>query len=80
MPLRTDLPTAYPDYFAKNPDYKLFAAQAARTVEVPNVSSSIEIWQAFRDEWTKSVIFAKAPVDASMTAAAKKIDELAAQS
>ncbi len=80
MPLRTDLPTAYPDYFAKNPDYKLFAAQAARTVEVPNVSSSIEIWQAFRDEWTKSVIFAKAPVDESMTAAAKKIDELAAQS
>jgi multiple sugar transport system substrate-binding protein len=80
MPLRTDLPNAYPDYFAANPDYKLFAAQAARTVEVPNVNSSIEIWQAFRDQWTKSVIFGKAPVDASITAAAKKIDELAAQS
>jgi multiple sugar transport system substrate-binding protein len=80
MPLRTDLPNAYPDYFAANPDYKLFAAQAARTVEVPNVSSSIEIWQAFRDQWTKSVIFGKAPVDASITAAAQKIDELAAQS
>ena len=25
MPLRKDLPTAYADYFAKNPDYKLFA-------------------------------------------------------
>jgi multiple sugar transport system substrate-binding protein len=44
------------------------------------VSSSIEIWQAFRDQWTKSVIFGKAPVDASITAAAQKIDELAAQS
>ncbi|MGZ4616489.1 MAG: extracellular solute-binding protein [Actinomycetes bacterium] len=80
MPLRTDLPTTYSDYFAKNPDYKLFAAQAARTVEVPNVTGSIEIWQAFRDQWTKSVIFGKAPVDASLTAAANKINSLASQS
>ena len=80
MPLRTDLAGAYPDYFSAHPEYKTFAAQAARTVEVPNVASSIEIWQAFRDEWTKSVIFAKAPVDASLTAAATKIDELAKQS
>src|SRR3954469_4666167 len=55
MPLRTDLPTTYADYFAKNPAYKLFAAQAARTVEVPNVPGSIEIWQSFRDQWSKSV-------------------------
>jgi multiple sugar transport system substrate-binding protein len=80
MPLRTDLPTVYADYFAKNPEYKTFAAQAARTVEVPNVTGSIEIWQAFRDQWTKSVIFGKAPVDASITAAAQKVDQLAAQS
>jgi len=80
MPLRTDLAGAYPAYFSAHPEYKTFAAQAARTVEVPNVASSIEIWQAFRDEWTKSVIFAKAPVDASLTAAATKIDELAKQS
>jgi multiple sugar transport system substrate-binding protein len=79
MPLRTDLTTTYSDYFTKNPDYKTFAAQAAHTVEVPNVASSIEIWQAFRDQWTKSVIFGKAPVDASITTAAKNIDELAAQ-
>jgi len=37
MPLRKDVATTYADYFAKNPDYKLFADQAARTVEVPNV-------------------------------------------
>ena len=30
----------------------LFADQAARTVEVPNVPNSIEIWQEFRDQWS----------------------------
>jgi multiple sugar transport system substrate-binding protein len=80
MPLRTGLASAYPAYFTANPAYKTFGSQADRTVEVPNVLGSIEIWQAFRDQWTKSVIFAKAPVDSSITAAAKKVDELAAQS
>ena len=37
MPLRKDVSTAYASYFTANPDYKLFADQAARTVEVPNV-------------------------------------------
>jgi multiple sugar transport system substrate-binding protein len=80
MPLRTDLAAAYPDYFAKNPAYKVFGAQAARTVEVPNVTGSIEIWQAFRDQWSKTVIFGKAAVDPSLTAVAKKVDDLAAAS
>jgi multiple sugar transport system substrate-binding protein len=80
MPLRTDLPTTYADYFAKNPAYKLFAAQAARTVEVPNVPGSIEIWQSFRDQWSKSVIFAKSDVDSALAAAAKQADDLATQS
>jgi multiple sugar transport system substrate-binding protein len=80
MPMRTDLTTTYADYFAKNPAYKTFAAQAARTVEVPNIPASIEVWQAFRDQWTKSVIFAKTPVDSSLAAAAKQADDLAAQS
>ena len=60
MPLRKDLHGAYADYFTKNPDYKAFADQAARTVEVPNVPNSIEIWQTFRDAYSKSVIFGKA--------------------
>jgi multiple sugar transport system substrate-binding protein len=80
MPLRTDLAAAYPAYFKANPAYKTFGAQAARTVEVPNVTGSIEIWQAFRDDWTKSVIFGKAPVGTSLTAAAQKATELAGQS
>jgi multiple sugar transport system substrate-binding protein len=44
MPLRTDLPGVYPQYFSQHPEYKIFASQAARTVEVPNVPSSITIW------------------------------------
>jgi multiple sugar transport system substrate-binding protein len=79
MPLRTDLAGAYPAYFSAHAAYKTFGAQAARTVEVPNVVGSIEIWQAFRDDWSKSVIFGKAPVDASLTAAAQKATELAGQ-
>ena len=49
----TDLRPTYPDYFAENPDYKTFADQAARTVEVPNVPNSIEIWQTFRDAYSQ---------------------------
>ena len=46
MPLRTDLADRLPGLLRQaNPDYKQFAAQAARTVEVPNVANSIEIWQ-----------------------------------
>jgi multiple sugar transport system substrate-binding protein len=80
MPLRADLPTTYADYFTKNPDYKLFAAQAARTTEVPNVNNSVQIWQTFRDAWTSSVIFGKSDATQAFTDAATKIDQLAAQS
>ena len=79
MPLRTDLPTTYAEYFAANPDYKLFADQAARTVEVPNTANSVEIWQTFRDAWTSAVIFGKSDVQQAMTDAATKIDQLASQ-
>lgn len=77
MPLRKDLPTAYPDYFSKNPAYQQFAEQAARTVEVPNVPNSVAIWQAFRDAYSESVIFGKKPVPDALSAAAQKVDQLA---
>ena len=80
MPLREDLQGTYPDYFKENPDYVLFADQAARTVEVPNVPNSIEIWQEFRDEWSSAVIFAKTSVDEALSAAADQAAELAGQS
>ena len=80
MPLRKDVATAYADYFTKNPDYKTFANQAARTVEVPNVANSVEIWQTFRDAWSSSVIFGKVDPKTALAGAATKIDALAGQS
>jgi multiple sugar transport system substrate-binding protein len=80
MPIRADLPTTYADYFASHPEYKTFADQAARTVEVPNVPNSVEIWQEIRDSYSSSVIFGKTPVDEAISEAASKADDLAAQS
>jgi multiple sugar transport system substrate-binding protein len=80
MPMRANLPSVYPDYFAQNPAYVGFAAQAGRTVEVPNVSNSVAIWQAFRDAYSKSVIFGKQDPKDALNEAAQKIDGLAAQS
>lgn len=79
MPLRANLTDAYPDYFAANPDYTTFADQAGRTVDVPSVPNSVEVWQTFRDAWTSSVIFGEGEIPSSLTDAAAAIDELAAQ-
>jgi multiple sugar transport system substrate-binding protein len=80
MPLREDLQGTYPDYFEQNPEYVDFADQASRTVEVPNVPNSIEIWQTFRDAYSGSVIFGKEPVDDALSGAASEVDDLASQS
>ena len=44
-----------------------FAAEAAHVVEVPNVPNSIEVWQAFRDAWSSSVVFGKTDPATSLT-------------
>ena len=80
MPLRKDLPTTYADYFTANPEYEAFAAQAARTVEVPNMPESIKAWQTFRDAYTRAVITGEGDVSSALSEAAEKIDELAAGS
>jgi multiple sugar transport system substrate-binding protein len=80
MPIRTDLPTTYADYFRSHPEYKLFADQASRTVEVPNVPNSVQIWQEIRDAYSAAVIFGKKPVDEAVSQAAAKADDLAGQS
>lgn len=80
MPLRKDVAGAFPDYFTKNPDYKVFADQASRTVEVPNVPNSITIWQTFRDAYSKSVIFGQQDPGEALDGAAQKVDQLAKQS
>jgi multiple sugar transport system permease protein len=73
MPMREDLPSLYADYFKANPDYTSFAEQAARTVEVPNVPNSVEIWQTFRDAYTEAVIFGRGDVRGAFDQAAEKV-------
>jgi multiple sugar transport system substrate-binding protein len=79
MPLRADLQSVYPEYFEQNPAYEVFADQASRTVEVPNVPNSIEIWQTFRDNWTEAVIFGETPPEEALAAAADEATELAGE-
>jgi len=78
MPMRQNLTDAFPDYFEANPAYQQFGDQAGRTVEVPNVQNSIEIWQAFRDGYSEAVIFGETEVDTFLSDTAGQIDELAA--
>ncbi|PWB97691.1 extracellular solute-binding protein [Salinibacterium hongtaonis] len=77
MPLRVDLQEAFPDYFAANPEYATFGDQAARTVEVPAGPNTVEMMQAFRDAWSKSVIFGEEDVQTALDDAADKINEIA---
>ena len=79
MPLRQDLTATYPDYFAANPAYELFGDQANRVVEVPNVSNSIEVWQAFRDGYSKAIIFGEGDIPTFLKDTAAKVDDLVAQ-
>ena len=76
MPLREGLLEAYPEYFEANPDYEVFAAQAERVVDVPNVPNSIEVWQTFRDQYSASVIFGNDPIEDALQTAADEIDQL----
>ena len=79
MPLRKDLTTTYADYFAANPTYEQFGDQASRTVEVPSVSNSVAAWQAFRDAYSKAVIFGEGEISSALKGAAEKIDALIAK-
>ncbi len=79
MPLRQNLTETFPDYFEANPAYEQFGDQASRTVEVPNVPNSVEVWQTFRDGYSESVIFGEVEVDQFLTDTAAQIDELVAR-
>jgi len=76
MPMRADVVTDFPDYFQKNPEYQQFADAASRTVEVPIVPNSVEVWQTFRTAYSESVIFGKTPIDTAFKDAADKIKTL----
>ena len=79
MPLRENLQTNYANYFAKNPAYQAFGDQASRTVEVPPGPNTVEMLQAFRDAWTKTVVTGNGDVQSALKGAAAKIDTIAQQ-
>ena len=79
MPLRKDLQSTYASYFEKNPTYKAFGDQASRTVEVPPGPNTVEMLQAFRDAWTKTVVTGSGDVKSALKGAASKIDTIAKQ-
>jgi multiple sugar transport system substrate-binding protein len=76
MPLRQGIQQQYAAYFKANPAYNTFATEAAHVVEVPNVPNSIEMWQTFRDAWSKSVIFGKQSPNDALAGASSKINKL----
>jgi multiple sugar transport system substrate-binding protein len=76
MPMRTDLSSTYASYFSAHPEYKLFADQAGRTAEVPNVPNSVEMWQDFRSAYSKAVIFGNQGIDEAFKGAADQIKTL----
>ena len=77
MPMRQGMQQLYAAYFKANPAYKEFAAEAAHVIEVPIVPNSVEIWQAFRDAWSTSVIFGQESPRQGLASAASKINQLA---
>jgi multiple sugar transport system substrate-binding protein len=78
MPMRQGIQQLYAPYFKASPAYKEFAAEAAHVIEVPNVPNSIQDWQAFRDAWSKSVIFGQESPNTALAAAAAQINKLVA--
>jgi multiple sugar transport system substrate-binding protein len=78
MPIRQGLEKLYASYFTANPDYKDFAVEAAHIIDCPYVSNSIEVWQVFRNGWSKAVIFGSGSPDAALASASSAIDKLVA--
>jgi multiple sugar transport system substrate-binding protein len=79
MPIREDLATTYADYFAKNPTYKEFGSQAARTVDDPTGPNTIAALQGFRDFYTKAVISGDGDLKKQLQQAATKFTQQAQQ-
>lgn len=76
IPTRTDVVKTYSSFFAAKPAYKTFADLAQGVVEVPNVPNSVQIWQAFRDAWARTVIFGNGDVDSTLQRTATTVDDL----
>ncbi len=79
MPTRTSVTSTYASYFSAHPEYTVFADQASRLTQVPNVPNSVEMWQDFRDAYSKAVISGNQSVNQALTGAAALIKTLLSQ-
>ena len=79
MPIRTDLPGTYADYFAANPADTTFGDQAGRMIEVPAGPHTVEMLQDFRDAYTKAVVSGQGNLEDALRDAAEKITALASE-
>jgi multiple sugar transport system substrate-binding protein len=80
MPIRPNLQQTYASYFAAHPAYQNFAAEAAMAIGVPQVTQSIPIWQAFRNNWEEYVISGQGSTQQFLSQTASEVNKLAAQS
>lgn len=76
MPMRQGIQQLYASYFKANPAYTEFAAEAAHVIEVPIVPNSVEMWQAFRNDWSDSVVFGQESPGQALAGAASQINQL----
>lgn len=79
MPTRTSVTSTYASYFSAHPEYTVFADQASRLTQVPNVPNSVQMWQDFRDAYSKAVISGNQSVNQALTGAAALIKTLLSQ-
>lgn len=70
MPIRPNLKSDYPDFFAKNPAYNLFASQTSRTVDDPNGPNAIATLQDLRNFYSKAVISGQGDLKSELKQAA----------
>ena len=80
MPIRANLQQDYASYFSAHPAYQNFAAETALSIGVPQVTQSISIWQAFRDNWEKYVISGQGSTQQFLSQTAAAVNKLAVQS
>ncbi len=52
--------------------------ESAHIIDCPYVSNSIEVWQVFRNDWSKAVIFGSGSTDAALASASAAINKLVA--
>lgn len=70
MPIRPNLKSDFPDFFAKNPAYNLFASQTSRTVDDPTGPNTIATLQDLRNFYSKAVISGQGDLKSELTQAA----------